>query len=328
MYNSVPDYNLFHNNTFAMRVKASEWIQFDSPDDLPVIFQKLEGRRWKVIGAGSNLLFTGDYDGILLHSSIKGITIGQPDSYGTIKVKIGSGETFDDVISCLASKGLWGAENLSGIPGQIGAGVIQNVGAYGVEIKDILDSAEAYDTVTNKMVAIDVNECKYAYRDSRFKHSPDRGRYIVTSATIRVSERPTPKLTYGSLDKLVPHDNPTPVEVREAVIATRRTKLPDVATSPSDFSISTDTSAPWPTAAGSAGSYFKNPRTRRNLSTYNCRLSPSQYPPLSHRQQSCQDSGCMAHRAIRIQGDAQRQCRSMVQAATHSGQPDRSRGTM
>lgn len=259
MYNSVTDYDLFHHNTFAMRVKASEWIRFDSPGDLPAVLKHLEGRKWKVVGAGSNLLFTGDYDGVLLHSSIKGIEIGEPDREGTIMVRVGSGETFDDVIAHLASKGLWGAENLSGIPGQIGAGAIQNVGAYGVEIKDILESVEAYDTVANQMVTIGVKECEYAYRDSRFKHTPDRGRYIVTSVTLRVSQRPEPRLAYGALDKLVTHDNPTPVEIREAVISTRRAKLPEVPTLPSDFASSTDSSAPWPKAAGSAGSYFKNP---------------------------------------------------------------------
>lgn len=255
----IKDYDLSHNNTFAMRARCSEWIEFDSVSDLETLMPSVKERKWKVIGAGSNLLFTGDYDGVILHSNIKGIEFGEPDAEGYSLVRVGSGETLDEVIATLASRGLWGAENLSGIPGEAGAGAVQNVGAYGVEIKDILSCVEAFDTVTNRMVLFDVNECEYAYRDSRFKHSPDRGRYIITSVTLRVTRRHEPRLSYGSLDKVVTNAVPTPVEVREAVIATRRQKLPEVAVSDKDFADSTDPSAPWPSAAGSAGSYFKNP---------------------------------------------------------------------
>lgn len=259
MIKIIPDCDLSSLNTFGMRVKCKKWIEFSEPSDLLQMGLKDESSHWKLIGGGSNVLFIQPNETILIHSTIKGVDISDPDSEGIIYVRIGSGEVFDDVIALLAQRGFWGAENLSGIPGQVGAGAVQNVGAYGIEMKDILHSVEVFDISTEQFKEFSVEECNYGYRDSRFKHYPDNHNYIITHVTIRVTEKYSPHLNYGSLDKSLSSSHPTPLDVRETVIATRGNKLPDIAVQPFFFSADNINSGIWPVAAGSAGSYFKNP---------------------------------------------------------------------
>ena len=266
-----------------MRVKAACVVEYDSIDDLEEIRKMLspegEGKRLAApvlhIGGGSNLLFTKDFPGTLLHSRIKFIRISD-DSHqdGDVTVEVGAGTVFDDFCAWAAGKGLWGVENLSHIPGETGAAAVQNIGAYGVEIKDVIDMVNCYDMVLGRSVSFNADDCGYGYRDSLFKRDR-KGRYIVTSVTFRLSSSPAPVLDYGHIRSAVesasrmdmpgrtrdsskgersngetmPEDaipDLTPAIIRETVTAIRKEKLPE------------------PSETGSAGSFFKNPVVPRS----------------------------------------------------------------
>ena len=249
MIHSFESLDIQSKNTFGISARCRRWIDFDTPQDLPVVFSSFPpGERWKMIGGGSNLLFTGDFDGVILHSRIKGVTISEENmTERSVMVRVGSGEVLDEVIEYLCERDVWGLENLSGIPGEAGAGAVQNVGAYGVEIKDCLHKVEVYDVERNEFMNLDVSECGYAYRYSMFKAPENQSRYIITYVTFKLSMLPMPKLGYGSLGSTFGHSQPSALEVRRAVIDTRREKLPEVG----EF--------------GSAGSYFKNPVVTEQL---------------------------------------------------------------
>jgi UDP-N-acetylmuramate dehydrogenase len=193
------------------------------------------------IGAGSNLLFTKDFPGTVLHSNIKYIKYVDM-GLDEVLLTVGSGVVFDDFIANVAGNGLWGPENLSLIPGEVGAAAVQNIGAYGVEAKDIISGVVCLDTKDWTKTVFKVGECGYGYRDSRFKH--ERGRYIITSVLFRVTRKYSPKLDYGGVrNALEGYDLNAlkPTDIREAIIRIRNAKLPD------------------PAEIGSAGSFFKNP---------------------------------------------------------------------
>ena len=247
-------------NTFGMKVKARCFIEYDSVADLvDVEFEEL-ARPVLHIGGGSNLLFTDDFKGTVLHSKINFIEIldefeGTPKVDGTsssdmqqdVLVSVGSGVVFDDFCDWAAKEGLWGVENLSYIPGEVGASAIQNIGAYGVEVKDVIRTVYCYDTVEEEFVNFDVSECEYGYRDSVFKNPEIKGRYIVTHVVFALSRTPQPKLEYGHLDAAVKDAQSakdatlTPALIRKVIIKIRKEKLPE------------------PSVVGSAGSFFKNP---------------------------------------------------------------------
>ncbi|MCQ2180953.1 MAG: UDP-N-acetylmuramate dehydrogenase [Bacteroidales bacterium] len=238
------DYDLSGANTFRMKVRCARYIQYDNAKELESIDWDSLPRPVRHIGGGSNLLFTGDFPGTLLHSGIsyvKYVDMGFDD----VPVMAGAGVRFDDFVENVCRNGLWGAENLSGIPGEVGAAAVQNIGAYGVEVKDIIKGVVCFDTRTRSMVKFQTCECDYGYRDSLFKHSD--GRYIVTAVLFRVSRVHGPRLEYKGVREslgLGPEDSGeslTPMQVREAVMSLRNSKLPD------------------PEVLGSAGSYFKNP---------------------------------------------------------------------
>ena len=230
-------------NTFRMGVTAAAYAEYNSVDELKEILQDpdLPGPMLP-IGGGSNLLFTGDFPGTVLHSCIKGLILKRDDS--GIFVQVGAGENWDQFCLWAATEGLWGPENLSLIPGEVGAAAVQNIGAYGVEVKDIISGVEVLDTLDFSTGTIEVDECGYGYRESNFKGAW-KGRFIVTSVTFRLSDEYTPRLDYGHVKeamKAAYGDTPlTPLMIRDEIIRIRRTKLPDVE------------------ALGSAGSFFKNP---------------------------------------------------------------------
>ena len=230
-------------NTFRMGVTAAAYAEYNSVDELKEILQDpdLPGPMLP-IGGGSNLLFTGDFPGTVLHSCIKGLILKRDDS--GIYVQVGAGENWDQFCLWAATEGLWGPENLSLIPGEVGAAAVQNIGAYGVEVKDIISGVEVLDTLDFSTGTIEVDECGYGYRESNFKGAW-KGRFIVTSVTFRLSDEYTPRLEYGHVKeamKAAYGDTPlTPLMIRDEIIRIRRTKLPDVE------------------ALGSAGSFFKNP---------------------------------------------------------------------
>ncbi len=266
-------------NTFGMKVKARCFIEYDSVADLVDIeFEEL-ARPVLHIGGGSNLLFTDDFKGTVLHSKIDFIEIldechripeapafassGTPypgvgkcllHTNGTssadfsqsskVLVSVGAGVVFDDFCAWAAKEGLWGVENLSYIPGEVGASAVQNIGAYGVEVKDVIHKVYCYDTVEEEFVSFPVEECRYGYRDSIFKNLEIKGRYIVTHVVFALSREPKPVLDYGHLREAVAEamqSNLTPAVIRKTIIRIRKEKLPE------------------PSVKGSAGSFFKNP---------------------------------------------------------------------
>ncbi|MDD5892612.1 MAG: FAD-binding protein, partial [Bacteroidales bacterium] len=255
-------------NTFRMKVKARAFVEYDSVADLVEI--DLEGLPRPVlhIGGGSNLLFTDDFKGTVLHSRIQFIEILAGDLQNSeedeslenvldqvrnkgeqIEVSVGAGVVFDDFCKWAAEHGLWGVENLSGIPGEVGASAVQNIGAYGVEVKDVIRTVYCYDLQEEEFVHFDVSQCAYGYRDSFFKHTDFKGRFVVTHVVFRLSFQDAPRLGYGHLEQAVRDAAAgaelTPKLVRNTVLKIRNEKLPDVA------------------SVGSAGSFFKNPVVER-----------------------------------------------------------------
>ncbi len=231
-------------NTFGMKVKARCFVEYDSVADLvDVEFEELV-RPVLHIGGGSNLLFTGDFKGTVLHSKINFIEILDDQAEGaekTVLVSVGAGVVFDDFCDWAAKEGLWGVENLSYIPGEVGASAVQNIGAYGVEVKDVIHKVYCYDTIEEEFVSFSVEECGYGYRDSIFKKPEIRGRYIVTHVVFALSREPMPQLGYGHLKDAVGEGALTPALIRKVIIKIRKEKLPE------------------PSVMGSAGSFFKNP---------------------------------------------------------------------
>ena len=192
-------------NTFGMKVKARCFIEYDSVADLvDVEFEEL-ARPVLHIGGGSNLLFTDDFKGTVLHSKIDFIEILEEDNSvpDKVLVSVGSGVVFDDFCAWAAKENLWGVENLSHIPGEVGASAVQNIGAYGVEVKDVIYKVYCYDTVEEEFVSFGVEECEYGYRDSVFKDPEVKGRYIVTHVVFALSREPRPRLEYGHLKEAV-----------------------------------------------------------------------------------------------------------------------------
>ena len=204
--------------------------------------------RLKHIGGGSNLLFTGDFPGTVLHSAIRHIDVIS-DSDDEVLVRVGAGVEFDKLCEWAAGRSLWGPENLSHIPGEAGAAAVQNIGAYGVEAKDIIREVRAFDLVSRKFLTFSVEECNYGYRDSFFKSPEGKDRYIITGIVFAFRRNGSPILEYGNLREtlLSRCPCPTPSDVREAIISIRRTKLPEVG------------------EVGSAGSFFKNPVVSREV---------------------------------------------------------------
>ena len=244
-------------NTFGMKVKARCFIEYDSVADLVDIeFEEL-ARPVLHIGGGSNLLFTDDFKGTVLHSKIDFIEIleQEDEASSSVLVSVGAGVVFDDFCDWAAKEGLWGVENLSYIPGEVGASAVQNIGAYGVEVKDVIRKVYCYDTVEEEFVSFGVEECEYGYRDSFFKNPEVKGRYIVTHVVFALSRTPQPKLDYGHLRDAVMASSArhceegqspdvaifTPSLIRKVIIKIRKEKLPE------------------PSVMGSAGSFFKNP---------------------------------------------------------------------
>ena len=239
MTSSHTDYDLSAHNTFGMKVKCARFVEYSSVKDLENIDWDELPKPVVSIGEGSNILFTGDFGGTILHSAVdyvKYFDVGLDE----VPIMVGAGVKVDSLIEKVCSEGLWGLENLSLIPGEAGASVVQNIGAYGVEIKDVVSGVTCFDLQEKKMCKFRVQDCAFAYRDSLFKRSG--GRYIVTSILLRLSRKARPRLEYKALAQAFGDRVPqTPMQVREEVIKIRRSKLPD------------------PAQVGSAGSFFKNP---------------------------------------------------------------------
>ena len=245
------EYNvdLSRRNTFRMKVKASCLVEYDSAKELSDFFsdERLAAQLplpFFHIGGGSNLLFTGDFPGTILHSGIKFI-----EKKDERTIRVGAGVVWDEFCAWCSSEELWGAENLSLIPGETGAAAVQNIGAYGREIKDIIKEVECFDIVRLSKVILKKEDCAYAYRDSIFKNE-FKGRYIVTAVVFSLKDEYAPELDYGNVRAAavsafgldaVENERLKLKDIRDLIIDIRRKKLPD------------------PLETGNAGSFFRNP---------------------------------------------------------------------
>ena len=241
MIKRIDNYDLSAQNTFRMRVSCACYIEYDSAADLGTIDFDSLPKPILSIGEGSNLLFTKDFEGTVLCSKIKYIKYFDVGA-DTVPLAVGAGVKWDDLVLKTCEDKLWGAENLSLIPGTVGAAAVQNIGAYGVEAKDIIAGVTCFDILKKEKTAFKTTECRYGYRESIFKTPEFKERYIITGVLFRLSREAAPKTEYGALKSVFEGAAPTdPMQVREAVIKIREAKLPSVE------------------IVGSAGSFFKNP---------------------------------------------------------------------
>ena len=238
------DYSLKAYNTFGIDVKAKLFVQFSTVQELQELLQmpELKQEEKLILGGGSNVLFTKDFDGVVLRNEIKGIEVLRQDDKH-VYVKVGSGEVWHDFVLYTLQHNLGGLENLSLIPGSVGAAPLQNIGAYGVELKDVFYELEAVELATGDIHTFDNDTCQFGYRESVFKNKL-KGRYIVTGVTFRLHKEHHINTSYGAIQTTLQEMNvqqPTIQDVSAAVCHIRSTKLPN------------------PKEIGNAGSFFKNP---------------------------------------------------------------------
>lgn len=246
--------SLLAHNTFGIDARCSRFLEYASVEEAQQVALLLrdEGLPYIIVGEGSNLLLTKDYDGIVAHSAILDCKEVSVDVANTdeVYVSYGSGVTWDDVVAESVSNGWHGAENLSLIPGEVGASAIQNIGAYGAEAKDLIYKVEAVEIATGKVVEFGVDECAYSYRQSRFKHEW-KNKYLITHVTYRFSRHYSPDLDYGNIRQALAAKGvegmPSPELLRQTIIEIRQAKLPD------------------PKVMGNAGSFFMNPIVGRDV---------------------------------------------------------------
>lgn len=227
-------------NTFRVSARARRLVELDAQSDLAAGLEAVRSAPSALIlGGGSNILLAGDVDGTVLRMNLRGIRVVD-ESTDAVTVEAAAGESWHGLVQwCLAHR-FYGLENLSLIPGSVGAAPVQNIGAYGVELAQVLESVEAIEVGTGITHRLTKADCAFAYRDSLFKR--DVGRWLITSLRLRLSRQPTLCLSYPSLKEALRGDpSPTPEQLAEAVCDLRRSRLPDPAT------------------VGNAGSFFKNP---------------------------------------------------------------------
>jgi len=234
--------NLAPFTTFAVEAKTAYFASFTTIEELKKLLSEVKDRKLLILGGGSNILFRNNFDGVTLHNKIQGIsTVKEDENY--IVLKVGAGEVWHDFVLYTLSKGWGGVENLSLIPGSVGASPMQNIGAYGVEIKDVFESLEAVEISSGELRTFSHEECQFGYRESVFKKSL-KDKYVITSVSYRLSKHPVLNTSYGAIEnelKSMGVLHPTIQDVSKAVIAIRQSKLPD------------------PKEIGNAGSFFKNP---------------------------------------------------------------------
>lgn len=274
-----PDKQLKEYNTFGIEAKARYYAEYESVEELQMLLKIRQERMHNGvdeqgqpkpcpilhIGGGSNLLFLRDYDGLVLHNGIKTIqqTVDEADD---VVLRVGGGLEFDKLIQFALKCGWYGLENLSIIPGEVGASAVQNIGAYGVEAKDFITMVELVDLTTGQCLTMTNRECAYGYRQSIFKQPGVWGRYAVTYVHFHLKKHFTPRLEYGGLQKAVTNllgdesDKLTAQQLRQLIIDMRNSKLPD------------------PKVLGNAGSFFMNPIIGR--SQFEALLK--RYPTMPH----------------------------------------------
>ena len=252
------DYSLLAHNTFGIDVRCSRFLEYENAVEARQVAEILRDTSlpYIIIGGGSNLLLTRDYPGIVVHSAVKGW-----DIIGC-RMACGSGETWDDIVDISLQNGLYGAENLSLIPGDVGASAVQNIGAYGAEAKDLICEVHAVEIATGRLCIIDRDDCLYGYRQSRFKQEW-KNRYLITKVVYEFSSTFEPRLDYGNIRSELERQGitkPTAQQLRQVIIDIRNAKLPD------------------PKIQGNAGSFFMNPVVSRQK----YEELASEYPQMPH----------------------------------------------
>lgn len=252
------DYNLLTHNTFGIDAHCSRFLEYETTAEAQQVAEILRETSlpYLIIGGGSNLLLTRDFPGIVVHSAVKGWDIAG------CRMACGSGETWDDIVEASLRNGLYGAENLSLIPGEVGASAVQNIGAYGAEAKDFIREVHAVDITTGRLCIIDRNDCQYGYRQSRFKQEW-KNRFLITMVIYEFSKTFEPRLDYGNIRSELERQgisNPTAQQLRQVIIDIRQAKLPD------------------PKVQGNAGSFFMNPVVSRQK----YEELAAQYPTMPH----------------------------------------------
>lgn len=255
--------SLLPYNTFHIDVAAKEFATFTTPDELEAL---LHASRFTfhyspllILGGGSNILLTKNFEGLVLKNELKGIELVKEDT-NHCYVKASAGENWHRFVLYCIEHGYAGVENLSLIPGCVGASPMQNIGAYGVEIKDVFDSLEAYDLEDKKVVQFTLNDCRFGYRESVFKQQY-KGRFVILSVTYRLNKQPVFNTSYGAIEQELQSMGVKELSIQaisQAVINIRSSKLPD------------------PAVIGNAGSFFKNPQITNEQ--YNA--LKQQYPTL------------------------------------------------
>lgn len=245
---SETDRSLKEFNSFGVEAKAKQLITISSVGDLKQLLAStlINNSRWLVLGGGSNILFTGDFEGTVILNRIKGIEIVREND-DHVWIKAGSGEVWHDFVMWCVNRNYGGVENLSLIPGCVGAGPIQNIGAYGVEIKDVIEHVECMMTTDGSIRMLSNKECMFGYRDSIFKNTLSQ-KCIIVSVLMKLSKKPQINTSYGAIRQELEKAgiiDPGIKDVSEAVIRIRKSKLPD------------------PTELGNAGSFFKNPEIEK-----------------------------------------------------------------
>lgn len=231
-------------NTFGLDVKAGRWLEYASMEELKALIAEGQiSSPYLHVGSGSNLLFLGDFEGTILHSAIRSIEMVNQDAE-KVWLRVGAGVIWDDFVAYCVGRGYYGAENLSLIPGEVGASAVQNIGAYGVEVKDLISCVETVDVHGDRRV-FGVEECGYAYRNSVFKR-PDMKSFFVTHVTFALNKAEQYTLNYGTIrQELEKYPQIDLATVRQVIVSIRESKLPD------------------PKVLGNAGSFFMNPIVTR-----------------------------------------------------------------
>ena len=261
--NIQENYDLTRHNTFGIQAKCRRWIEYQTEEEAVQTAQLLReaGEPFIIVGEGSNLLLTADFDGTVVHAGIKGIEAEEVDDEYCV-VQCGAGERWDDVVEWCVDHQCHGAENLSHIPGEVGASVVQNIGAYGTEVKDLVLMIEAVEIETGEQVVFGRADCHYGYRQSRFKQEW-KNKYLVTRVLYLMQRQFTPVTEYGHVAEALAQRGltaPDARQMRQLITDIRREKLPD------------------PQQTGNAGSFFMNPVVGRD--TYE-RMA-QQYPGMPH----------------------------------------------
>lgn len=261
------NFSLRSHNSFGIDAKAAAYFCAGSLDDLQAIRRDetwMQGPRL-ILGGGSNILFTQDFPGLVLHMGNQGIEIVGEDSLATY-VRAAAGVRWHRLVQWTLDQGLGGLENLALIPGDVGAAPIQNIGAYGAELKDFFHSLTAFDMESGHCIVLNRTDCRFGYRDSVFKHAL-RERAVIMDVSFALPKQWQPNLSYAELahcSALAGLSVPTASEIGAAVVALRRSKLPD------------------PVTTGNAGSFFKNPVISRSRSD----ALAAQHPDLARYPQA------------------------------------------